>query len=256
VIPTPELFQFKVSHFNEKVRWALDYKGIVHVRHSLLPGPQKVKMQKISGQSQVPVLRSGDVVVAGSARIIDYLEAECPQPALYPRDETTRRRALDVQSRFDAEVGPAIRLAMFHELLADPSYFVSMFTVGQPPLVRFGYRAMFPVVRVLMKREMKITPENAAQALEATRHALDFVAEESRTTGYLAGDSFSVADLTAASLLAPAVEMHPSPFGYPKPASPSLGAWWERWRDHTGIVWVRSIYERHRGASREISATA
>ena len=48
-MPAPELFQFKVSHFNEKARWALDYKGIAHVRHSLLPGPQKAKMRKLSG---------------------------------------------------------------------------------------------------------------------------------------------------------------------------------------------------------------
>ena len=64
-MPTPELFQFKVSHFNEKARWALDFKGIAHVRHSLLPGPQKPKMQRLSGQEQTPVLRCGDDVVAG-----------------------------------------------------------------------------------------------------------------------------------------------------------------------------------------------
>jgi len=55
-MPTPELFQFKVSHFNEKARWALDYKGIEHLRHSLVPGPHKVRMKRVSGQEQVPVL--------------------------------------------------------------------------------------------------------------------------------------------------------------------------------------------------------
>jgi glutathione S-transferase len=253
---TPELFQFKVSHFNEKARWALDYKGIEHVRHSLLPGPQKPKMQKLSGQQQTPVLRWGSDVVAGSAAIIDFLERRVPDPPLYPGDVTSLRRALAAQARFDDEVGPAIRLAMFHELLAAPSYFVSMFTVGQPRLARVGYRAVFPLIRVLMRREMRITAENAAKALEATRRGLDFVAEESRTTGYLVDDAFSVADLTAASLLAPAVEIEPSPFDYPKPISPSLRAWWDRWRDHPGTSWVRLMYERHRGATRELSTTS
>ena len=255
-MPTPELFHFKVSHFNEKARWALDYKGVEHVRHSLLPGPQKPKMQKLSGQQQTPVLRCGDDVVAGSAAIIDYLERRFPEPRLYPRDDATLRRAISVQARFDAEVGPAIRLAMFHDLLLDPSYFVSMFTIGQPFFARVGYRAIFPVVSLVMRREMKITAENAEAARVATRRGLDFVAEESRATGYLAGDAFSVADLAAASLLAPAVEIDPSPFAYPKPFCSRLRAWWDSWREHPGTAWVRSMYERHRGASREISAAA
>jgi glutathione S-transferase len=131
-----------------------------------------------------------------------------------------------------------------------------MLTVGQPFLARVGYRAIFPVVSLVMRREMKITAENAEAARVATRRGLDFVAEESRATGYLAGDSFSVADLAAASLLAPAVEIDPSPFAYPKPFCSRLRAWWDSWREHPGTAWVRSMYERHRGASREISAAA
>jgi len=249
----PELFQFKVSHFNEKARWALDYKGIEHVRHSLLPGPQKPRMQKLSGQEQTPVLRWDGEVIAGSAAIIDYVERRAPHPALYPSDTTLLRRALAVQARFDDEVGPAIRLAMFHELLAEPRYFVSMFTVGQPVLARIGYRAVFPLIRVLMTREMKITAENAEKAVVTTRRALELVAEESRSSGYLVGDGFTVADLTAAALLAPAVEIDPSPFSYPKPISSALRAWWDRWQDHPGTAWVRSMYERHRGVSHEVS---
>ncbi len=252
---SPELFQFRISHFNEKARWALDYKGIEHVRHSLVPGPHKVRFKKLSGQEQVPVLRVNGKIVAGSNAIIDYVESERPEPALYPHDPATKARALEIQAKFDAEIGPAIRLAMFHELLADPSYFVRMLTWDQSLPVRLGYRAIFPLVRVLMGREMKITPANATRALETTRSGLDFVAAESAATGYLAGDRFRVADLAAASLLGPAVEMEPSPFAYPKPASPSLRAWWARWREHPGTSWVRGIFQKHRGASRQIDSS-
>ena len=252
---TPELFQFRVSHFNEKARWALDYKGIAHVRHSLVPGPHKLKIKKLSGQEQVPVLRMNAAIIVGSNAIIDYLETLQPEPALYPRDPATKKRALEIQAKFDADVGPAIRLAMFHELLVDPGYFTSLFTWDQSALVRIGYRAIFPVVRLLMSREMKISPENAERALEVTREGLDFVAKESAATGYLAGDRFGVADLAAASLLAPAVALDPSPFAYPKPFPPSLGVWWARWREHPGTRWVRGIFERHRGESSEILAS-
>lgn len=34
---TPVLWQIKISHYNEKARWALDYKGVPHKRRSPLP---------------------------------------------------------------------------------------------------------------------------------------------------------------------------------------------------------------------------
>jgi glutathione S-transferase len=242
----PELYQFSVSHFNEKARWALDYKKVEHVRHSLLPGPHKVKIKRMTGQEQVPVLRDAGRIVAGSAEIIDHLERQNGAAALYPADPATRERALAIQRRFDDEVGPAIRLAMFHELLEDQAYFVRMFTWDQPWLARTGYRAMFPLVKVLMSKEMRLTAENAEKARAVTKDAFDFVARESAGSGYLAGDSFSVADLAAASLLAPGVEFERSPFRYPEPYSPVLRKWWARWGDHSGAEWVRTMFARHR----------
>jgi hypothetical protein len=34
----PVVWQFRAWHFNEKVRWALDWKWIAHTRRTLLPG--------------------------------------------------------------------------------------------------------------------------------------------------------------------------------------------------------------------------
>jgi glutathione S-transferase len=84
-----DLYQFKRSHYNEKARWALDYKRLPHTRHSLLPGPHKLTVTRLSGQAQVPVLRHGRKIIAGSARIIDYLEQLVPEPALYPPEGPT-----------------------------------------------------------------------------------------------------------------------------------------------------------------------
>jgi glutathione S-transferase len=105
---------------------------------------------------------------------------------------------------------------------------------------------MFPIIKRVTSNEMRLTADNAARGREVTQKAFDFVAEETQRAGYLVGDSFSVADLTAASLLAPGVEIEPSPFGYPKPYPPSLDVWWARWRAHRGVAWVRNMFERHR----------
>lgn len=34
-VEPPRLLHFRISHFNEKVRWGLDFKGIAHVREAL-----------------------------------------------------------------------------------------------------------------------------------------------------------------------------------------------------------------------------
>jgi len=53
----PVLCPFTFSHFNEKARWALDYKGIRHVRHPLVPGFHASTVRKMTGQTAMPVLQ-------------------------------------------------------------------------------------------------------------------------------------------------------------------------------------------------------
>jgi glutathione S-transferase len=248
-----ELFQFKRSHYNEKARWALDYKGLTHRRRSLLPGPHRVTVTRLSGQVQVPVLRDGGRIIAGSAQIIDHLERIAPEPALYPQDADARDRALALQSWFDAEVGPAVRCAAFSDLMADSGYFARVFSDESPPAVRALYRALLPATKALMRRDLDISPETVGPARERVREALERVAEQTRATGYLVGDSFGIADLTAAALLMPAVNP-PGGARYPEPLAPVAVRWVARWADHPGSEWVRGIYARHRGVSAEAPA--
>jgi glutathione S-transferase len=120
----PQLLQFHRSHYNEKARWALDYKKVRHTRKTFLPGPHAGPVKKLTGKTEVPVVLFGDEIVAGSARIIDELERRYPDPALYPSDAADRARALEIQSYFDDEVGPAIRTALFSVMIHDPATFV------------------------------------------------------------------------------------------------------------------------------------
>jgi glutathione S-transferase len=107
--PSIELLQFPYSHYNEKARWALDLKHVPHARRNLLPGPHMLPIKRLTGQTTVPVLRIGERVVPGSARIIDELEQRYPEPPLYPADPALRKWALEIQACFDEEIGPRVR---------------------------------------------------------------------------------------------------------------------------------------------------
>jgi glutathione S-transferase len=251
-----ELLQFPYSHYNEKARWALDLKRVPHTRTSYLPGPHMLSIRRLTGATEVPVMRLGDEIVPGSARIIDELERRFPEPALYPSDPVLRARSLEVQTWFDGAVGPMVRRAVFAALLTDGDYVCRMFASDRSAVTRTLYRAAFPATRIAMKASMGIAgPQSIADAHARVREALDFVAREAGSPeGQLVGDTFTVADLTAASLLAPAVSPAGTPMALPEPHPPVLQAWLALWVDHPGAAWVRAQFRKHRPASAESAA--
>src|SRR5262245_12530678 len=127
----PVLWQFRQSHYNEKARWALDWKGIPHERRSVLPGGHIPRILWMTGQKSVPVLRLDGQTITDSTRIIAALERYRPDPALYPSDEAARRRGLELEDFFDEELGPHIRRGIFHLLLPDTDYSAAMLSVRE-----------------------------------------------------------------------------------------------------------------------------
>lgn len=241
-----ELHQFPYSHYNEKVRWALDFKNVPHKRISHLPGPHMAALRKLTGATATPVFKIGGVVVAGSADIIDVLEGHYPEPPLYPPDPAARKAALDTQSFFDEEVGPAVRRVVYWDLLNEPSYLCRLFSAGKPFFTRLSYRAMQPAIRPVMRRSMQVDEENVATGKRIVRAALERVASEAGPEGYLIGDHFTVADLAAAALLAPLCSPSHPDMALPVPRPARIDAMLSEWAEHPGALWVRSVYEKHR----------
>jgi glutathione S-transferase len=250
---TPTLFQFRSSHFNEKARWALDWKGIPHVRHTLLPGPHLPRVLWMTGQQQVPVLVTDDETIPDSTRIIAALEARWPTPPLYPADDAARRRALELEDWFDEQLGPAIRRAIFFHVLDDADFMVGAFAGGEDAVTQWLYRVSQPVLRPIMRSAMNVTPDGAARSRAKVVQALQRIETEQQPSGYLVGDAFSVADHTAAALLSPIVA--PPQFPYPFAAIPPDAA---RYRDelaaYPAFHWAEEMYRRHRGSSSAVDA--
>lgn len=241
-----EIWQFRMSMYPEKVRWALDHKGIPHIRHSLLPGPHAAQMLPRFGQKEMPVMLHADTTLKSSAAIIDYIEQHFPQQPLYPADPALRQQALALQAWFD-ELGPYVRRAFFYEFLAETDYATSLFTTGYPAWARQLYRTAFPLTRSIMQLDMHISKGSAEEGLQRTREALDFVAMQCTPEGYLVGDQFSIADLAAATLLFCLVLPEQYPLAFPQPYPASLKNWLAQWQNYPGTAWVREIYRKHRG---------
>jgi glutathione S-transferase len=130
----PTLWQIEVSHYSEKVRWALEYKGVDHVRRTPLPGmhiPIALAMTR-GEQPTFPVMTIDGRTIGDSTAIIAALEALYPEPPLYPVDAGERARALELEDYFDEQLGPHARLLPFYELIQEPELFAEVAAEAVP----------------------------------------------------------------------------------------------------------------------------
>ena len=246
----PVLWQYAFSNYNEKVRWALDHKGIPHVRRSLAPGFPRAMVFSLRGT--VPVLDLDGERIVDSTRIIEALERRQPDPSLYPEDPDERRRALELEEFFDEEAGHELRRAVFYELRDDHEYLARVLTTDQGPLTSRVLRTMFalPGSMAYANRRYRIYAADAESAREKLAVALDRIVAEAEPGGYLVGSRFTIADLTAAALLYPLA--WPDEFPYSLPEAPEPGSLRPLF-EHPACEWIAGMYRRHRGSSAEIA---
>ena len=246
----PILWQFRASHFNEKARWALDWKGVRHERRSLLPGPHAPVVLWLTGQTALPVLRMDGETISDSTRIIEALERRHPERPLYPAAPEARRRALELEDFFDREIGIHIRRIVFHAVLPDSAFSTELMTPGFPALTKTIYGACFPAVRAAMRFGMGLTDDGATRSLARFDAAFDRLDAEiaASPSGYLVGDAFTVADLTGAALLSPLT--FPPEYPYATPPLPPVALEFQaRYANRPAFAWAREMYRRHRGTS-------
>ena len=185
--------------------------------------------------------------VGDSSAIIAELERRFPEPALFPADPDERARALALEELFDEELGTQIRLALLVHLLADNDLALLAAAPGAPALRRAFLRPAVPLVVRALGGRYHVTPESAAEGLLRTRAMLDRIAAEVGPSGYMVGDAFTVADLTAAGLcfpLAPEPYLRPVHF-----AARPLLEMREELAGHPAVAYVAEMYERHRGTA-------
>jgi glutathione S-transferase len=258
--PRPILWQIAVSHYSEKARWALDYKEVPHKRRAVsVPGlhiPAALWLTRGASQT-FPVLEIDGHGIGDSTEIIAVLEERFPEPPLYPADPEQRRRALELEDFFDEELGPHLRLLAFHELGKDPERFQTVIERSTPgPLTKVSGGAV-AYARTYTGLRFGVKSEQAAEiARGKVIAALDRLEAELGSGEYLAGDSFSVADLTAAALFYPLVIPDEGPLPEEEAPPAGMASFRAPLEGRAGYQWVEEMFRRHRRPSGALAATA
>ena len=244
------LWHIEVSHFNEKARWALDYKGIRYERRVPMPGLHGLSalVQTRGSQRRLPVVELDGRRIGDSTAIIAALEEHTPDPPLYPADAGERARALELEDFFDEHLGPELRRFAWHHTLKDPDVVArTLFAKGDPGRERL-LRRTYPVASFFVRKDYRVTEDSAREARAAVVAAMDRLEAEIGPSGYLVGDRFSVADLAAASLFTPVVQPPERPFLPTGDAAPAVQELTDELTARPGGRWIYDMYARHRGA--------
>ena len=139
---TPTLYVFSISHYCEKARWALDYRGIDYELRYLAPGEHiEVAKRLRVPRSSVPYLVNGDRVIQGSAEIINWAESlpSANGPRLTPDFDI--EAAVEIETRADDVMGVHVRRYYYSEAL-----------VEHPDTVRPILTSGIPIFRKLLIR--------------------------------------------------------------------------------------------------------
>ena len=206
-------------------------------------------------QPSLPILIQNGRALADSTRIIEALERQQPDPPLYPADKHLRQKALELEDFLDDELGPGLRAALIGPLLdQNPALAIAALGLGQKPgALRFA-RAGFPLMRAVYKMRHKITPESIKAGHDKIITALDRIEADLQPSGYLVGDRFSIADLTAAALLFPVAQPAEYPYTLPTSVMEHVRQFSASVSGRPAVQWVRDMYRRHRGKSAEVTA--
>jgi glutathione S-transferase len=148
---------------------------------------------------------------------------------------------------FDEQLGPYVRRFVFHELIRDPELFAAVGLQAWPRAFQaLGSTGRRGAGALIGLRYQAHGDDGAEQAIEKIRAGFDRLEAELGTADHLVGDTFGVADLTAASLLYPLVRPPEALVTIERMPEPVERLRAEL-RERRGYRWVEEMFRRHRG---------
>ena len=225
-----KLIQMYASPWAERVRWALNFKGVPYEKQNYQPGVDEEAVRKLTGQAQVPVLLVNGTVIPDSTAILNWLEQYTPATGAHA-SVRERSGAGDDVGGADGR-GPGSSGADAHHWAVSAVERAGICNKADNTL----------------RRSTNTTPyaeEHAKATVERTltilKHALD-------GHEYLVGDAFTRADLTTASMF---LLVNPPPddlFVFPASMRPMYTAPLTSNSAFAPIfAWRDKMYRKHRG---------
>lgn len=195
-----ELYQFELSHYSEKVRLILDYKGLAYRKIEVTPGIGQLDLYRLSGQRQVPVLKDGAEVIADSTAIAHYLEHTYPDRPILPNDPREKGLCLLMEEWADESIGLNGRKVMLDAFSQHPAFRSAALPASAPSLLKTLIEAVPNEALDVLGMGIGFGPEVAKTARKAMQQNLEALCLLLADNPYLIGDRPTLADFAVAGL--------------------------------------------------------
>lgn len=195
-----ELYQFELSHYCEKVRLVLDYKGLAYRKIEVTPGIGQLDLLKISGQRQVPVLKDGAQVIADSTAIALYLDRQYPDRPILPSDPQQRALCLLMEEWADASIGLNGRKVMLGAFSQNPDLRRAALPATTPSFLKSVVEAVPREALDLLGTGIGFGGDAVKSARKAMQQNLDALSVLLTDKPYLITDHPTLADFAVAGL--------------------------------------------------------
>lgn len=195
-----ELYQFEISHYAEKVRLILDYKGLAYRKIEVTPGIGQLDLIRMSGQRQVPVLKDGSEIVCDSTAIAKYLDRKYPERPIIPVNPEHRGLCLLIEEWADQSIGPKSRKALFGGLSQSQSFRTSILPKATPDFVKTIVSAVPGDLLDLLGTGVGFGPTEIKSAQEDLKQDLEALSLLLLNKPYLVADYPTLADFAVAGL--------------------------------------------------------
>ncbi|HEY9907145.1 MAG TPA: glutathione S-transferase family protein [Thermosynechococcaceae cyanobacterium] len=195
-----ELYQFELSHYAEKVRLVLDYKGLAYRKIEVTPGIGQIDLFRLSGQRQIPVLKDGSEVIADSTKIIEYLDRQYPDRPVIPSDPKLRGLTLLIEQWADESIGLNARKALIGALNGSQSFRTAFLPSSTPDLVKTLVGAVPNELLSFLGQGVGLGPEGVKAAEDSLKRDLTALVFILLEQPYLVTDHPTLADFAVAGL--------------------------------------------------------
>lgn len=241
------LYQFPLSHYCEKARWLLDFKGLDYSVKNLFPGAHRPFTLWRARSHTVPMLRDQQEWIADSSDIAFYLDAKYLLKPLLSSQPALRSKAVEIEELAD-KAGVHVRRWAYSQILEGEAVMNVMLDdyAYAKPLKKY----IAPVMRKGISQLYQVNSEKAAMSLTKMMDTIDYLEEILQLNGgrYFVGQNLGLADITVASLFAPLLALPDTPWESIKPNTELLQHVHNQLLARPFGQWIVRIYAEERQA--------
>jgi glutathione S-transferase len=204
------LITIRVSHFNEKARWALDRCGHAYDEEAYMPlmhnlGTMPVLLRhgagaadKYSTRFSTPVLVAGDRVLAVSSEIVAFASEQARDPSLGLYFDPEAR---ELEAHYGRRFASDTRRLAYWYLLPHRDLLVELAVRNVGRRQARVFEASLPLMIPLLRKSLALDETHVMRSRANVLAEFERVSERiADGRPYLLGDRFSAADLSFAAL--------------------------------------------------------